>query len=165
MGKLEAVCTSVHKLCAGLFVCFSVCVNIWPLFSDWKDTLMLVSHHNHRLHVNTTTAYVLGFSLITLLQFSSQLSRHIDFNCFTHLSISKECNRLVSSQACCWLSLLSPFFCPHTQINRKQSLLSNEVGIPLCGVQEDIKGKLSLCYHQLLLSWSSFYCLLSADLL
>lgn len=156
------ICTQI--VCGRVCLFFSVCEHLAIILGLKRHLDAWLSHHRHRLHVNTT-AYVLGFSLITLLQFSSQPSRRVDFNCFTHLSISKECNRLVSSQACCWLSLLSPFFCPHTQINRKQSLLSNEVGIPLCGVQEDIKGKLSLCYHQLLLSWSSFYCLLSANLL
>lgn len=40
IGNLEAVCTSVHKLCVGVFVCFSVYVSLWPLFSDLKDTWM-----------------------------------------------------------------------------------------------------------------------------
>lgn len=148
-GKLEAVRTSVHRLCVGVIICFSVCVSLSPLMQDLKGHLdAWLNHHCQRPHVNITTAYMLGFSLITLLQFSSQPPRHVDFNCFVHLIISKDCNRLVSNPSLL-LAFPLPLFCPHTQINRKQSLLSNEVGIPLWGVQEDIKGRLSVQYHQL----------------
>lgn len=64
MGKLEAMSASAHKS----FVC--VVGYVYLFFSKGVRHLHAwLNHQLRRLHVDTTTVNVFGFSLITLLQF------------------------------------------------------------------------------------------------